>query len=92
MYKAICAYMVLLYHICQRINASIFIYFGYLGVSGFFFISGYGMTLSWGKQKEKYAKKIMFVKIPQIISVYSKSLYFQVECKSGSENDKMAYF
>lgn len=26
------------------------------------------------------------------ISAYSKSLYFQAESKSGSENDKMAYF
>ncbi len=27
-----------------------------------------------------------------VISVYSKSLYFQAESKSGSKNDKMAYF
>ena len=27
-----------------------------------------------------------------VIGAYSKSLYFQAESKSGSENDKMAYF
>ncbi len=28
----------------------------------------------------------------EVVSAYSKSLYFQAESKSGSENDKMAYF
>lgn len=46
-YKGICALLVFLHHLTQRIEGNVFLHFGYLAVSGFMFISGYGMVKSY---------------------------------------------
>ena len=51
--KGICAFMVVLCHVCARTGIGagvglgpIITAFGYLGVSGFMFMSGFGLTIS----------------------------------------------
>lgn len=97
LYKGICAFIILLHHITQCVNASVFIYFGYLCVGGFFWVSGYGMTCSWLKRRDKYAKTVCLKKIPQIlamciITIIYMSLYYTLWGEYININDLIGIF
>ena len=76
--KGICAIMVVLCHVCARIGIGagvglgpIFTAFGYLGVSGFMFMSGFGLTvslLSSYKNGGGYLSKFL---MQRVLPVYS---------------------
>ena len=97
LYKGICAFIILLHHITQCVNASVFIYFGYLCVGGFFWVSGYGMTCSWLKRRDEYAKTVCLKKIPQIlamciITIIYMSLYYTLWGEYININDLIGIF
>lgn len=68
-YKGFCALLIILHHITQQTDAKVFLYFGYLGVGGFMFISGYGMSVSFKIKEDKYSKEIICKKIPELLAM-----------------------
>lgn len=78
LYKGVCALLILLHHITQQVNADVFIYFGYLCVGGFFFVSGYGMTCSWMKRGDEYAETVCFKKIPQLVAMCIFTILYMI--------------
>ncbi|MDR2266222.1 MAG: acyltransferase family protein [Christensenellaceae bacterium] len=86
--KGLAAMLVLLHHLGQasllsetfaKINYS----FGWVAVGIFFFLSFYGLTKGWLKDREGYAKKIFTKKIPRIyieiviINIISFALFYR---------------
>lgn len=60
------AFLVLFHHISQRLNGLFFQHMGYLAVTLFFFLSGYGIYYSY-MTYENYEKQIIIRKIPKIL-------------------------
>ena len=62
----ISAFIVLFHHISQRLSGFFFQHTGYLAVTLFFFLSGYGIYYSY-MTHENYEKQIIVRKIPRIL-------------------------
>lgn len=97
LYKGICALMIFYHHLSQRIDGTIFLFCGYLAVSGFFYISGYGLMCSLKKYGADYIKDIICIKIPQllsmcIITVGISILYFTLMSENVSVAEVLGIF
>lgn len=67
----------------QRTDAYVFDNLGYLGVGIFFFLSAYGLCNSYEKKGNRYAKEILYKKIPNlilvmIITIWISIIYFEL--------------
>ncbi|MEG0826059.1 MAG: hypothetical protein RR404_01175 [Bacilli bacterium] len=69
--------LILFHHLSQRNYGHIFNNFGYLGVSLFFFVSGYGLYQSYINQND-YWKKIIFKKIPKLLQYMSVTVVISI--------------
>ncbi len=72
--RGIFALVVILHHLSQRSSGSIvfplFAYVGYLAVSVFFFISGYGLMTQYQQRQQTYAKTLLTLRIPSVLIPY----------------------
>jgi peptidoglycan/LPS O-acetylase OafA/YrhL len=74
--QAVMAFTIVFSHLATDISSGIiirnsFLYVGYLAVSIFFFISGYGlMTQTKGKESKNYGKSIFFKRVPTLLIEY----------------------
>jgi len=85
--KGVFAMVVLLHHLKQHsgvfsdyaVPSIIFQAMGYLSVAGFFFISGYGLAISWQKKGKSYIDKFVIKRIlPFSIIIIIFSLLFYI--------------
>lgn len=71
--RGILALIILLYHISQKINGGVLLIqireFGYLVVSVFYFLSGYGMQKQFIRSAD-YRKQFLIKRLPRIIIPY----------------------
>lgn len=72
-FRGILAVLVVCYHLAQRTGDRslfhIFVFFGFLPVSYFFFLSGYGLQKSYAK-KQNYRSTILKKRIPSVALPY----------------------
>ncbi|MBZ9536851.1 acyltransferase [Cytobacillus oceanisediminis] len=72
--KGIFTLVVIFHHLSQRTGEGIlfnlFSYVGYLAVSVFFFISGYGLMIQYQRKREKYLESFVKLRIPSILLPY----------------------
>lgn len=102
--KGVCAVMVVLCHVCARtgIGASIglgpiYSAFGYLGVSGFMFMSGYGLTYSLFARNNDRGGYLQNFLTNRVLPVYLLMallavIYLVLKCSIGLERPTMAEF
>lgn len=95
--KGVCAFLILLHHITQRTGGEVFLHFGYLGVAGFLFISGFGMTCQWQKKGSAYAGSLLKKNIPLLlvmclVTVMYTALYYTMMGEILTTDDFITIF
>lgn len=73
-YRGVFALVVVFHHISQKIGTdnlfTIFSNAGYLAVSVFFFLSGYGLQRSFITKKEQYKQNFLIRRLPSVLIPY----------------------